>query len=105
MFEAAELGSAIDKEAFEEQLPGLRVALVNAQYDLRKADFPVLAQELQFLDYHLKELDNGYSSQSPVNVFLMGENRWLDLEDWPPPGAQMQEWFLTSDGSARATSR
>ncbi|MFC1526351.1 CocE/NonD family hydrolase [Candidatus Latescibacterota bacterium] len=69
-----------------------------------EADFPVLAHELQFLDYHLKELDNGYSSQAPVKVFLMGENRWLGLGDWPPPGSQVQEWYLTSGGSANMRS-
>ncbi len=42
MFEAAELGSTVAKEVFEARLPGLRVELVNAQYDLRHADFPVV---------------------------------------------------------------
>ncbi len=42
MFEAAEVGSAVSKEEFEAWLPQLRVDLVNAQYDLREADFPVL---------------------------------------------------------------
>ena len=22
--------------------------------------------------------------EPPVRVFLMGENRWLEMEDWPP---------------------
>jgi polyphosphate:AMP phosphotransferase len=42
MFEAAELGNSVTKEAFEAREPALRVDLVNAQYDLRKADFPVV---------------------------------------------------------------
>ncbi len=42
MLEAAEIGSTIDKKEFEEALPELRVRFVNAQYDLRQADFPVL---------------------------------------------------------------
>ena len=65
-----------------------------------EADLPVLAHELQFFDYYLKDLDNGYSKQPPVKVFLMGENRWLALEDWPPPGAVVQSWHLSSGGSA-----
>ena len=64
------------------------------------ADLPVLAHELQFLDFHLKEIDNGYTSQRPVRVFLMGENRWISLQDWPPPEATTQSWYLKSGGSA-----
>jgi len=65
-----------------------------------EADLNVLACELEFLDYHLKEIDNGYSARAPVRAFLMGDNRWVDLEDWPAPGAQIQDWFLTSGGGA-----
>ena len=42
MFEAAEIGARIDRREFETSLLDLRVALVNAQYDLRKVNFPVL---------------------------------------------------------------
>jgi polyphosphate:AMP phosphotransferase len=42
MLEAAELGNKLGKEEFKQIVPGLRVGLVNAQYDLRKADFSVL---------------------------------------------------------------
>jgi polyphosphate:AMP phosphotransferase len=42
LFEAAEIGSRIERQEYEQELPGLRLALVNAQYDLREADFPVL---------------------------------------------------------------
>lgn len=64
-----------------------------------EADLPVLAHELQFLDFYLKDQDNGLTSQPPVKVFLMGDNRWLHLEDWPP-GAVTQSWYLSSGGSA-----
>jgi len=52
-----------------------------------EADLPVLTHELQFLDFYLKDEDNGYTSQPPVKVFLMGANRWIALDDWPPPGS------------------
>ena len=48
-----------------------------------EADLPVLAHELQFLDFHLKEIDNGYTSQPPVKVFLMGDNRWIPCKIGP----------------------
>ena len=65
-----------------------------------EADFPVLAHELQFLDFHLRDVDNGFVSQAPVKIFLMGEDRWVCLQDWPPPEAVEQVWYLDSGGSA-----
>ncbi len=42
MFETAELGNSVAKTDYEARAPGLRVDLINAQYDLRSADFPVV---------------------------------------------------------------
>jgi polyphosphate:AMP phosphotransferase len=42
MLETVELGRALDKETYEREEPQLRDDLLNAQYDLRSADFPVL---------------------------------------------------------------
>lgn len=43
MFEAVELGHRLDKAEYEAALPGLRAALLDAQYELReRPDFPVL---------------------------------------------------------------
>ncbi len=42
MFETAELGNAVAKATYDARAPGLRVELINAQYDLRSADFPVV---------------------------------------------------------------
>ncbi|NWK78226.1 polyphosphate:AMP phosphotransferase [Aquitalea sp. LB_tupeE] len=43
MFESAEIGHAIDKDSYRQQVPVLREALLDVQYDLKeKADFPVL---------------------------------------------------------------
>ncbi len=42
MLEVAELGNELSKEDFKQIEPQLRVDLVNAQYDLRSADFSVI---------------------------------------------------------------
>lgn len=44
MFEAAELGSSLSKEEYDARTPALRVDLINAQYDLRSADFSVVIE-------------------------------------------------------------
>lgn len=43
MFESAELGHQIDKASYDAEIPRLRVALLDAQFDLaQKASFPVI---------------------------------------------------------------
>jgi polyphosphate:AMP phosphotransferase len=42
MFEAAEIGHEISKEAYEAEVPALRQDLLAVQAELKKADFPVL---------------------------------------------------------------
>lgn len=42
MFEAVELGQTLSKDDYKALVPDLRLALVNAQYELRLADFPLI---------------------------------------------------------------
>jgi polyphosphate kinase 2 (PPK2 family) len=43
MFESAELGHAMDKETYDKEVPELRKALLDAQYDLKERPcFPVI---------------------------------------------------------------
>ena len=42
MLEVCEVGNSVSKEEYEAAIPELRVGLINAQYDLRSADFPVI---------------------------------------------------------------
>lgn len=43
MFESAEIGHSIDKEAYDAEVPALREALLEAQYELKQqARFPVI---------------------------------------------------------------
>ncbi len=65
MFETAELGHTLDKRSYEARVPNLRVALVNAQYDLREADFPVVI------------LIDG-NDRPACNGLLKGMHEWMD---------------------------
>ncbi len=38
-----------------------------------------------------------------AKMFIMGENRWVDLDDWPPSGTKPMKLFISSNG--RANSR
>jgi len=40
------------------------------------------------------------SAEPPVRVYVLGENRWRDFDDWPPPKSRGLELFLSSSGKA-----
>ncbi|MBV8711427.1 MAG: CocE/NonD family hydrolase [Solirubrobacterales bacterium] len=39
---------------------------------------------------------------SPVRIFLMGANEWLDVTGWPAPGSAERAWYLDSEGHANS---
>src|ERR687893_259317 len=71
-----------------------------------------LASSGQFLncrgditDYHLRWFDATLKSdegslygEPPVEVFVMGENRWRGYEEWPVPGSREERWYLCAGG-------
>ena len=54
---------------------------------------------LQFFDYWLKGIDDGYSKQPPVNIFVMGDNEWRFENEWPLARTEYQDLFLRSGGA------
>ena len=66
MFESAELGHKIDKSTYEKEVPALREALLNAQFDLaQQGKFPVIV---------LVGGVDGAGKGETVNLF----NEWMD---------------------------
>ncbi|MFN0167591.1 MAG: CocE/NonD family hydrolase [Bryobacteraceae bacterium] len=59
-------------------------------------------RELQFFDHHLMGLDTGIDKEPPVEIYLMGINRWMHFSDWPIPGAKATPLYLSSGGSANS---
>lgn len=46
------------------------------RYDLK-------AHQIMWYDHWLKGRDNGAMDGPPVHIFLMGDDRWIDLDAWP----------------------
>jgi uncharacterized protein len=46
--------------------------------------------------------DDRLVSDAPVRVYVTGQRRWLELDDWPPPGAVPQTLFLQPGGGLAA---
>ena len=56
--------------------------------------FDIHAQRLRWYDYWLKGVANGVMDGPPVRAFLMGANRWLELDTWPPDGVTYRPSFF-----------
>ena len=55
---------------------------------------------LRWYDYWLKGIDNGIIGEAPVRIFVMGENRWRDEQEWPLARTRYVEYFFHSGGRA-----
>jgi hypothetical protein len=53
---------------------------------------------LRWFDFHLKGERNGLDREKPVSIFVMGENRWREEEDWPLARRIETSYYLRSGG-------
>lgn len=60
--------------------------------------------ELRFFDFHLKGIKNGLDTEDPVKLFYMGVNKWRTEKDWPIPGTEYRQLYLSSKGNAGTAS-
>src|SRR5262249_1315288 len=67
---------------------------------LMPLSFDIDGQTLRFFDYWLKGIDDGFSREAPVRLFVMGESVWRDEEEWPLARAIETDFFLRSEGKA-----
>jgi putative CocE/NonD family hydrolase len=54
---------------------------------------------LDFLDRHVRGVDNGFSTAAPVRYFEMGTNTWRDSPTWPPAHATSTRYLAASGGN------
>lgn len=55
--------------------------------------------QLEFFARHLLgEPSAAQVDRPPVRIFVMGENRWRDEDDWPLARAREENWYLHSHG-------
>ncbi len=65
-----------------------------------EADRPYGEMIARWYDFQLKGLDNGMADEDPVQIFVLGENRWRGEREWPLARTRFTEFFLHSGGSA-----
>ncbi|MCA1688301.1 MAG: CocE/NonD family hydrolase [Actinobacteria bacterium] len=54
--------------------------------------------QLRWFDATLKGDESALGNTPPVEVFVMGENRWRGYEEWPVPGSYSERWHLHAGG-------
>ncbi|MCC6316614.1 MAG: CocE/NonD family hydrolase [Gemmatimonadaceae bacterium] len=59
---------------------------------------------LRWQDHWLKGIDNGVDKDPPVTIFVMGENKWRDEQEWPLARTQYTKYYLASGGRANTSS-
>ena len=55
---------------------------------------------LRWYDYWLKDIETGIMEDAPVRLFVMGDNRWRDEQEWPLARTHYNRWYLHSGGDA-----
>jgi hypothetical protein len=58
----------------------------------------VAEHQLRFFERWLRGKRNGLDDEPPVRIFVMGENRWREEDDWPLARARADAWYLRADG-------
>jgi putative CocE/NonD family hydrolase len=53
---------------------------------------------LRWFDATLKGDEGALERDPPVEVFVMGENRWRGFEGWPVSGSREERWHLHANG-------
>ena len=75
--------------------PWGHTGLVNGEMDFGPdAAYEDYLSRLRWYDYWLKEMENGLMDESPVRLFLMGVNRWVEFQNWPPNQTRYQPLFF-----------
>lgn len=57
---------------------------------------------LQFFDYHLRGIANGWDTTQFIQYYQMGENTWKTSAVWPPVGITNTNLYLHTDNSLDA---
>lgn len=54
----------------------------------------------RWYDYQFKGIDNGFEQEDPVQLFVLGENKWRGEKEWPLARTEYTSFYLRSGGSA-----
>ena len=67
-----------------------------------EAEIDFMEMQKRWFGHWLKGEDTGIMDEAPVRIFVMGENRWRDEQEWPLARTEYTPWYLHSGGSANS---
>jgi putative CocE/NonD family hydrolase len=56
--------------------------------------------QLRWFDHYLKGVNNGVDRESPVDIFIMGDNRWRSEKEFPLARTKWTDFYIHSGGKA-----
>jgi putative CocE/NonD family hydrolase len=59
---------------------------------------------LKWFDHWLKGIDTGVTSEPPILIYVMGENRWRTENEWPPARARITPYYLRAGAAGNAAT-
>lgn len=62
----------------------------------------IVKEHLRWYDQRLRGLDNGLDEESPIRIFVMGDNVWRYEQEWPLARTHYAHLYLHSDGKANS---
>ncbi|MBI4446569.1 MAG: CocE/NonD family hydrolase [Acidobacteria bacterium] len=62
------------------------------------------ALRVRWFDYHLKGIDNGIMKEAPIRIFVMGENKWREENEWPIARTVSTRFYLRATKSGTVNS-
>ena len=65
-----------------------------------EADRPYHSMITRWYDYQFKGYDNGMADEAPVQLFVLGENKWRGESEWPLARTVYTPFYLHSGGNA-----
>jgi hypothetical protein len=55
---------------------------------------------MAWYDHFLKGVPNGAEAEAPLKIFVMGENKWRDEQEWPLERTVFTNYYLHGNGQA-----
>lgn len=70
----------------------------------RDSKFDQIAESIRFMNYHVKNIDNGIGSEESVHYYTMGKNAWQASSSWPPLDVAFHKFYFRNNNIAIANS-
>jgi putative CocE/NonD family hydrolase len=67
-----------------------------------EAGVPLRRMQMEWFDQWLMGKDSALMSRPPVEIFVMGSNKWREEREWPPAEARPKRLYLESAGRANS---